>query len=274
MSFTPAHVGPWSVGEKLTSAQISQLDTDHVNSLDKTGDSIDGSALIEVVDANISSICEGGITADAASAIKSNAVDGIWINVANGFTLSGSTNYPKFAIARSLPRIAPFVPLLGATGWSFAASGGVSGIYYLGPGTASPVYVDLTPFLHNGSTLTEVALDFAVTLAHASITSMVLPKINVARTSLAVGQAASNGVSLNTGGQQTLGTPGSAAAYVNSNLTQSLVFPCDQNNVIDKTQYKYTAIITDENGSNSVASSTAALGFRITQGAIANMAFP
>jgi hypothetical protein len=265
MAFTPAHVGPWSVGEKLTSAQISQLDADHVNSVDKTGDSIVGGAVIEITDGNVSVACEGGVTADIASAIKSDAVDGIWINVANGLTLSGSTNYPKFAIARDVPRVAPFIPVFGTTGWSFAASGGVAGIYYVGPATVSAAYVDLTPFLINGATLTEVALDFAVTLAHPSIASMVLPKINVARTLLTVGQTASNGVSLNSGGQQTLPAPGSAAAYVNSNLTQSLIFPCNQNNIIDKTQYKYTAIITDENGSNSVASSTAALGFRLTQ---------
>lgn len=273
MAFTPAHTGPWSVGEKLTSAQISQLDEDHVNSLDKTGDSIEGAAVIEINDGQISGLCEGAVTADIASAIKSNAADGIWINVANGFTLSGSTNYPKFAIARSIPRTAPFLPVFGTTGWSFAGSGGVASIYHLGPGTSVAAYVDLTAFLIHGATLTEVALDFAVTLLHPSIASMVLPKINVARTLLTVGQAASNGASLNTGGQQTLPAPGSAAAYVNSNLTQSLVFPCDQNNVIDKTQYKYTAIVTDENGSNSVASSTAALGFRLTQ-SLSNLTFP
>ncbi len=273
MSFTPAHTGPWSVGEKLTSAQISQLDADHVKSLDKTGDTI-SAGLIQVTSTGvIRSDHAGGISTATQFGIKSNLAEGISIEVVDGLVLQGSSNYTKLSPQRSKIREAPFIPMFGSGGWSFGGSGGVTGIYYLGPATSGPVYVDISPWMHNGATLSEVALVFAVTLAHPSIASMVLPKINVARTQVIVGVAANNGVSLNSGGQQTLPAPANAAAYVNSNLTQTLVFPCDQNNVIDATQYKYTAIITDENGSNSVASSTAALGLRITHGQISNMQF-
>lgn len=273
MTFSLAKPGTWAVNEKLTSAQMNQLDADHVKSVDKTGDSITAGLIQVTSSGEIRSTHAAGITSTAQFGIRTSTVDGINTDVVGGISLSGSANFPRLLPARSKIREAPFVPLVGTSGWSFAGSGAVTGIYYLGPGTAATVYVDLNPWMHNGATLTEVALVFAVTQAHPAITSMALPKINVARTQIIAGISANNGVSLNSGGQQTLPAPGSAAAYVNSNNTQVLVFPCDQNNVIDTTQYKYTAIVNDENGTNSVASSTAALGFRITHGNITDMSF-
>jgi hypothetical protein len=273
MAFTPAHVGPWAVGEKLTSAQINQLDADHVKSLDKTGDTIDGGLIQVNLGGEIRSNTEGGLSTATASGVKINAAGGLLINSTGGLTLFGSTNWPTFFSTRTVTRSHPFNPYIG-TGWTMSAGGSLSvtSLYTTGPGTASSAFCDITPFVHDGATLNSVTIDFAVTLAHPSIASMVLPKANVARTTLGAGQSATNGVSLSSGGAVTLPTPGSAAAYVNSNLSQSLVFTCDQNNVIDKSQYKYTLIMADENGTNSVANSTAVLGVRLTH-TVANMKF-
>jgi hypothetical protein len=273
MSFTPAHVGPWAVGEKLTSAQMNQLDADHVKALDKTGDTINGGLIQVDPGGEIRSNTEGGLSTATASGIKVNAAGGLFINSTGGLTLFGSTNWPTFFATRTVVRSCPFNPYIG-TGWVVSSGGSLSvtSLYTLGPGTSSSAFVDITPFVHDGATLDSVTIDFCVTLAHPSITSMTFPKANVARTQLGAGRSASNGASLNAGGAVTFPTPGSAAAYVNSNLSQSLVLPCDQNNVIDKSQYKYTLIMADENGTNSVANSTAVLGVRLSH-TVANMKF-
>jgi hypothetical protein len=48
-------------------------------------------------------------------------------------------------------------------------------------------------------------------------------------------------------------TPANVTAWIDGGVNQLLAYTCNQNNVVDNTQYAYYALVTDENGSGSQA---------------------
>jgi hypothetical protein len=100
--------------------------------------------------------------------------------------------------------------------------------------------------LHQGATLNTVTVCWAVDNAHTGgvPTGTNLPNLQLVRT-LYNSSAAQYLSSTNI---QYLPAPSSIGAYVNGNAPQStLIYTCNQNNIIDNTQYQYALQISDEN---------------------------
>ena len=122
------------------------------------------------------------------------------------------------------------------------------GITQLTQGATTSSGVELVQELrvHNGATLSQVVLNFLVPLPHAAVPT--LPKARILRcdaygntvplTSTASG-ADGNGYVSPT-------APSSGAAWYNLGAAQSWTIPCDQNNVIDITQFYYVIDIIEE----------------------------
>lgn len=103
--------------------------------------------------------------------------------------------------------------------------------------------------LQNGGTLTSVVCTFQVWLNRTDVPA-VLPNLQVIR--YTYGNEGTSGVWLSSTNQQFFPTPGSGSAYYDGQNVQKITYTCNQNNVIDNTQYYYVVIITDESGTHSV----------------------
>lgn len=306
MAFSRINSGGWSTGQKLTSAQITALDIDHANALDKTtaGDTlsgaiamsastarinVSGSAQINANNANaINANASAGITANALASIEStvtagiqsNAVGGINSNIAagiqsgavGGIQLSGgSSDWPTFSSNRN--RVVTY-PVAGAlwisTNWTQANF--PFGIL----GTASASFPASIPISHphHGSTIASVTMFVAVGTNHTGVPTN-LPAILVQRVSSQVG--VSYGASIDdlaTTTRQAFPTPGSGSAWTASNEIQSWTYTTSQNNVVDTSQYAYYIVLYDENGTNAISGSNIYPFFQVHYTNIANMAFP
>lgn len=148
---------------------------------------------------------------------------------------------------RSVPR-SQAVPSLGSNGCldgglqtvTFATQ--VTGQNTNGTRIVCPIEV------HNGSTIDSVTFSFKVNGSRSSVPNM--PKARVRRsdisgtvvtlTSLAAG--AENDID----GYVVVPTPASVALYVNGNEFQTFVVDCDQNNIVDTSQYTYDVEIIEE----------------------------
>lgn len=86
MSFTRVKPGGWAVNEKLRSAEQNQLDIDHENSVDKTGDTITGivavgsGARINFASGAKCTILSGGIY-EAQAGSNTNFLDGSFVTI-------------------------------------------------------------------------------------------------------------------------------------------------------------------------------------------------
>lgn len=149
MSFSRVNASGWSVGAKLTSAQMNQLDTDHANALDKSiaGDTLSGpvttsgagqiraatanSLLAQIASGISTSVASGiqspvanginasiagGIQPGVAAGIQSNIAGGIQSNIAGGIQLAGGANdWPTFSANRSRTLIVPAQDVWGVS---------------------------------------------------------------------------------------------------------------------------------------------------------------
>jgi len=102
---------------------------------------------------------------------------------------------------------------------------------------------------HDGATLTQIVVYFHVGALHAGLPS-VMPSVRVLRqdasgNTVALTSAAA-GADVN--GYVYVPKPASGAAWTNNFATQSLTVPCDQNNVIDESQYTYIVELVEEQG--------------------------
>jgi hypothetical protein len=170
----------------------------------------------------------------------------------------GSQDYPTYSTIsggavvsspRSFARCAPII-FAGAelgSGWTVGA-GGTN--LLLGPGSAIAQILVL-PVPWNGATVVSVSVSFVVKSTHSSLPNQ-YPEIQVFRTPIGAGTTYAL-QSLSTSGTQVFPTPGSLSAYLDGGLTQLLTFACNQNNVVDNTQYVYYVSITDENGGGAIA---------------------
>jgi hypothetical protein len=251
MAFVRVKPGNWAVGEQLTSAQMNTLDIDHANALDKSsaGDQIAG-LITFTGTGQMQANRITAIQATAATAIQSLIAGGISSNAVGGIALNGGANdWPTFPARGHAYVVTPqsLGPL--PTGW------GSNGTEFLGPASGTAI-VWLIPSLHTGATLTNVGVSFLVVGPHsavpASLASGTGPTLQVKRISAAIG-APDTVVDLSTVPIQGPATPGSGAAWDNGGNVQAFSYACNQNNVIDTTQFRYYAILVDENGANSVA---------------------
>lgn len=267
MTFPRVNPGSWAVNDKLTSTQQNQLDIDHANAVDKTGDTISGTVNLAgfgKISANIHDSCIS--TVDAG--ISTNVARGISINNDTGLVLEGATCWPSFRTTRAYYDIIDPRPQPGVTGWN------LSNYALTGPASVDQAVIFFRP--HHGSTITTIDVVFNVGVSHASVPA-VLPKIGVKRVNDAdialVGAAPAGTVDLYSGGQATfVPTPGTGASWYASGNKQTWSVTCDQNNVVDRTKYRYFIQLIDENGANS-ASGNLYYSFRINYTAIPNMQF-
>lgn len=108
-------------------------------------------------------------------------------------------------------------------------------------------YVPFAP--HDGSTVTSLTVFFHVGAVHTAVPP-VMPSVRVVRQ-----DSAGNCVPLTSvaaggdvAGYVFVATPSSATAWTNNFQTQSLTLKCDQNNVIDRSQYDYFLELVEEGG--------------------------
>jgi hypothetical protein len=201
--------------------------------------------VVNGVGAQISSQVTGGITGTAVSTIQSGAVGGFSLT-GGGTDYPGFTNYLGIPVPRSLTRTLPFVPFgLLQSGWN------VNSALNSGPqlvGGAAVTAQGLTfPAPYNGATLASVVVYIQVGVSHSGVPA-VLPSLSVFRTAIATGVV----VTLGTVDPKAFPTPGSGAAWYDGGVMQTWTYTCNQNNVIDTTQYVYNMQLIDENGANAL----------------------
>jgi hypothetical protein len=256
MAFVRVNPGGWAVGAQLTSAQQNALDIDHANALDKTaaGDTLAGT--IQVPPGTGFNVTGTGIAANALSAVNGIVAGSIRSNVVGAIQLAGGpTDNITFFPARIRSVCMPFMFYVLSPPWTGVfispASNGL-----LGPGTAQQTLFLLPP-PHNGATLLSVSCSLRVTGPHASVPASMGggggPAMQVVR--LAIGQGIPTAPQfLSSAPQQGfIPVPASGAAWDSAGQIQTLVYTCNQNNVIDTSQFIYSLILIDENGSGAVA---------------------
>lgn len=280
MAFTRVNPAGWAVSDKLTSAQINTLDTDHAGALDKRSGQTDtllssvtvsGAGQITAnSSAAILSSVANGITSNVVGGIQAAVAAGIQSTAAGGIQLAGGTlDWPTFQFARSYSQIVP--PVL---------------VYYLGTlpqqtsiltalGSGASYTFSFRP--HHGATINTVTMVFAVGQGHAQV-PVGLPSLIVYRgqdlTTTGVAVASETAASLRAAGAAVLvPAPNTAAGYFASGNVQPLVFTADQNAVVDRAKFQYFITVQDENGTGSL-SGNKFLGFIVNYSAIPNMQFP
>lgn len=268
-------IGPFSFGSKVTSAQFNQLDTDHANALDKSaaGDSIAGTitftgagtifanAANSIIGAaaggikaniagSITSGIAGGITPGAASGIKSAITGGIEVAAASGLKTTspggiqlagGSTDWIAFSTPRTVVRQFLFTHL-GDNGSAWSLGNG----YAVGTASATQTFVPIYPI--DNSSIVLVAMTFAIGFSHANLPGN-QPSVGI----FGLTNGGSNVPLLSTGGGIVTLAAGTTGAYYAGGAPQSLLFTPDQNALVDRSNLAYYALVTDENGSNSMA---------------------
>lgn len=121
MSFSRANGAGWSTGDTVTHGQINQLDVDHANALDKTGDTIPNTTLLTLngqlnvgntgqitfsaggqIIAGTGSIqanANNAVQANSAGAVKASAANAVESSVAGGISDGGVTAGIKATVA-------------------------------------------------------------------------------------------------------------------------------------------------------------------------------
>lgn len=270
MTFARVNPGGWAVGAQLTSGQQNQLDIDHANALDK---SAAGDTLLGVV-----TIGGGGaqIVANSANAVESTFTSGITTNVAGGISSQavggiilrgGATDWVTFFPSRTRTLWVPPHSRSGNTAWG--NSQGFPVVF--GPGTISQELFFL-PGLHQGATLSSLVVAIQVFDTHAGGVPSNLPTASVIRMPF-VGAGLSTQALSTTAVQSFSPAPGSGAAWYNGNNWQFWTYTCNQNNVIDTTQFTYAVLLVDENGANSHSTNSYG-GFFLNYSGITSSQFP
>lgn len=210
-------------------------------------------------------ICDGGIVNGIAATVAGGISDGgvasgLSTTTAGGLRLGGgASDWPTFSATRG--RNDTFLipsPRVLSSGWAWNTLDCQS---LVGPATSEQLIFPLD-FLHQGATLVGLYLIFGVQTSHSDVPAN-LPTMGVFRFPIGPGVTAASAQNLYSasGGFQTFGTapaspsspPGTGAAWYDSGLNQAFGFIPNQNNVIDRANYIYTVILTDEYGSNSIA---------------------
>lgn len=278
MSFTRVNPSGWAAHDIYTAAQATALDIDHANAFDKTAsDDLGGVGVVYHVltstsfqvdsGATIFLLGSAGLNATVTGALQASAAGAVQSTIAGGFQhAGGASDWVTFSATRSRsPMLWPRFQALG-TGWTFqtpvlASMGGLQG-----PATNAVQYV-LIDQPHNGSTLTSVKVWFIVNGPHASLPA-VLPAFGMYRATV----GSNTTVAMSTTAAQSP-APANGPAWDASSAVQSFTVTCNQNNVIDTSQYTYMLKMVDENGANA-ATGNLYIAIQPTYSAIGSMQFP
>lgn len=269
MAFSRIKGSGWAVNEILTSAQISALDIDHANAVDKTGDVLSSGTIQLTSAAKIQASIHDSIISSVDSGISTTVSRGVSIQHDTGLVLEGATCWPSFRSNRTRTVIVgPFVTSLSTSGgWT------QDGYSVQGPGTSSTAVTFEIVNPHDGATISLIDAVFYVGASHAGVPA-VLPTINAYRvqdlTTLAVAPVAP--LSMSSAGASAFPTPVSGAAWFASGNIQKWSLTCDQNNVVDRGKYRFVIDLRDESGANSHPGN-AFMGFIVHYSAIASMKF-
>ncbi len=266
MTIARVKPGDWAFGEKLTSAQINQLDTNVARALDKAGgDQLTGITTVGPGARVYLNAAGAAITASDGGFISSSVDGAIRTEWAGTFQLGGgATDWPTFtntvgvAAKRSRTVMIPPVPL-ALNGWSLVNDGVLQG--------AKTNLEVLIPFaVHAGATLESVAFYVRPT-GHAALPEH-WPAIDVIRRAF---DGPSTVVSLLGGWSE---HPAETLVDWNDGLTHYSLHSCTANHTnLAPYQHTYLIKLRDEYGTDSVLGN-AYLGLELVFRDIADMRFP
>ena len=113
---------------------------------------------------------------------------------------------------------------------------------------------------HNGATLSQIVISFQVGVSHAGVPAQLptmtvyqMPYTSITGSKLSSVDPQSNFALTPFGAARVIS---SGSNWYNSNNLQYMQYNCNQNDVIDNTNYHYVAIIEDESGANGQAGNT------------------
>lgn len=277
MSFSRVNPGGWATGAIFTSTQANQIDIDHANAVDKTtlGDTISGLLGLASTAAIVAGISAGAQGMSGAfvggslgigyapgttqPAFASGVTFGLITTVESGLALGGgATDWPTFAsvppggapvaatrgrlVAQSCSEVLGGMP----AHWSLAQANGPA-MENASDSSGAGFYMRLIS--HQNAQLVNVDLFFAVGASHASVPAT-LPSMQVFRARANEGLGAPPTTDqLSSTPIQNFPRPATAAAWYASGNLQLMNYVCDQNNVVDNTEYVYYVQIVDEQGS-------------------------
>jgi hypothetical protein len=281
MAFTRVSTG-WSLNGEVTSAELNQLDIDHANAVDKTGDTVPGALTFGArcyaqsgMDLEDVTNVTGGSELDFVSGASCNFASGTSCNFSSGasivlypsssmscattititgaggrvLTVSGGrivlgdNDYPQYASARSYTRMVPLAGISVPSAFSTGWSIGVSNLHTL----ASGVYISfsLGSLIPHGATLTSVELRFTPVGGHSNLPAGNI-SISLTKYTPAVGGAIGAGTVL----ASATYSPVSLGDYNNGNIKSLTISP---GAVIDSASSFYSFTLADESGANAVA---------------------
>lgn len=284
MTFSRIRPLGWGFGNKLSSAEENQMDINLSKAVDKTGDTIAGTETFAsgskiVMKSGSEFKAEFGATTNfyGYTYLKSGArlsfdpggliegtptlngiltVDGMGHSIATsagGRFVLGDNDWVEFSTPRTHSVILPFTNLNPRTtlGWTYDISllAPLPVLSNQGVGGGGGFDCILSP-LHHGATLSSVDVWFSVAPGHAAMPSG-LPSIELTRIGplvdggLAVGGSP---VALSTTSRQYYS---SASLLAYQSKEHKMTYVCNQNNVIDTTQYLYGLSVNDEFGTNA-----------------------
>lgn len=167
-----------------------------------------------------------------------------------GKVILGHNDFPTFGSTRSRTILVPLTPTL--VGNEITAAGGIDSdispqygcIRSLIPSTAGGskiVFPIPKRYMHNGATLATATLTWRVWQPHNNGSPTIAPSMAIWRVT-----AAGTKLALNSTPQLQVVTSGDA--YYNKGNPQTLAYACNQNNVIDSTQFQYVFVWSEESG--------------------------
>jgi hypothetical protein len=289
MTISRANPPGWGVGDKVTSTQQNQVDINTTYALDKragqtdtlesdvevTGDTtftgalqIDGATTVDGnIDFNGTVTFDGGGTVSIDAPVTINAGASLDIDrdleMQNAKNVVLATGNVTVSPARTVTRIIPLRPVLvGQTTSAVLGSAGGPSDTLESPTTAvvtqtytsltfasvdtgtsfvKMLMLNITPWVPNGATITSVAIELRGAGAHAALPT-VMPAMKVGR---------SGGVTvvLHSAANPIVDASASTAAY---QATHGITATCDQNNVVDKSQYHYWVALFNEGNTNAI----------------------
>lgn len=215
-----------------------------------------------LIDSNVA----GGIQTSTPGGIQSYTGSGIQSQVAGGIVCNGgSTDYIALNPARTRTitySTAQFLGLGLATGWT------LDNYWIQGPGNSGSGCTICLPIQHNGATLASVNVLIELNGAPRTVPGT-LPTVSILATHTIAGGSTGSPLFLSSTHTQSI----PSSFYAGTTAIQVFTYTCDQNNVIDSSQYIYYMILTDEAGTSSVTLNNY-IGFQLNYTNIINMQFP
>lgn len=256
MTFSRIKGAGWSINEKLTSVQITQLDLEHALAIDKTGDTTTGAIHIGT---GSSLILDSGSTGSVLSTVTIGA-GGKLTTASTGKIEMGNNDYPTLSsthTGKSRTITIPFSSLVKTydTGFTYTTDA----TYSVSTTVAAQIIGSIPKSaLHIGAKLSSIEVYFVVP-AVKTMAPETPPKMFMqAMPALTVGSVAPSPIALHSTTPTQYYTPaptpgtGGVAGWVDSHVVKSLVYTLDQNNVIAE-DVTYFLSITDEDGIHAEA---------------------